>query len=81
MRAYGLLLAAAAIAKAFPATTTNPASTFNISNVVVPPGTTATELEDGPCRRYTLIFARGTLETGNLVSVRLEQPLKVTRSD
>jgi hypothetical protein len=37
------------------------------ANFTVPPGLTYNELNTAGCRLFTLIFARGTLETGNVV--------------
>jgi hypothetical protein len=48
-------------------------SLFGIGSNSQGTGSTASELENGPCRPYTLIYARGTVETGNMVFTSLSE--------
>lgn len=63
MKIQHILLSLASLAAASPI-----AEVSNIKSRQAGSSTTETELEDGPCRDITFIFARGSTEAGNMVS-------------
>ena len=65
---FVLALAASAVGQPIPWPSSATARLLSLGGRSTGTGNTASELENGACRPYTLIFARATVEGGNMVN-------------